>query len=46
MGEIACNPYLFFDGNYRDAINFYQGVFGGGLSIHTYGGLTNEFGFQ
>jgi PhnB protein len=34
------NPYLGFLGNAREAMEFYQGVFGGTLAISTYG----EFG--
>ena len=34
------NPYLNFDGNTREAMAYYQGVFGGSLTIHTFG----EFG--
>ena len=31
------NPYLTFDGNTREAIEFYQGVFGGELTLSTFG---------
>ncbi|HEY0699993.1 MAG TPA: VOC family protein [Micromonospora sp.] len=34
------NPYLTFDGNAREAMEFYQSVFGGQLRISTFG----EFG--
>lgn len=34
------NPYLSFDGNAREALEFYREVFGGDLSLNTYG----EFG--
>ncbi|MEV4492582.1 VOC family protein [Micromonospora coxensis] len=34
------NPYLNFDGNAREAMEFYQRVFGGDLSLTTFG----EFG--
>lgn len=30
-------PYLFFNGNCREAMNFYQQCFGGELEIFTYG---------
>jgi PhnB protein len=33
------NPYLNFDGNTREAIEFYQGVFGGELNIMTFGDM-------
>ena len=31
------NPYLTFDGNARQAMEFYQQVFGGNLKINTFG---------
>jgi PhnB protein len=34
------NPYISFDGNARQALEFYQGVFGGELKVNTFG----EFG--
>ncbi|HET9518429.1 MAG TPA: VOC family protein [Actinoplanes sp.] len=34
------NPYISFDGNAREAMEFYQSVFGGELTISTFG----EFG--
>ncbi|WP_328369777.1 VOC family protein [Streptomyces sp. NBC_00445] len=34
------NPYLSFDGDARQALEFYQEVFGGTLKVNTYG----EFG--
>jgi PhnB protein len=34
------NPYISFDGNAREAIEFYRDVFGGELNINTFG----EFG--
>jgi len=34
------NPYLSFDGNAREAMEFYKGVFGGELTMNTFG----EFG--
>jgi PhnB protein len=36
------NPYISFAGNAREAIEFYEGVFGGTLTLNTYG----EFGAQ
>jgi PhnB protein len=36
---ILLNPYLHFDGTARDAITFYQSVFGGELSLNTFGEL-------
>ena len=31
------NPYVSFDGNAREALEFYQGVFGGELTMNTFG---------
>jgi PhnB protein len=36
------NPYISFDGNARQAMEFYERVFGGTLAVNTYG----EFGAQ
>ena len=35
--SITTNPYLFFDKNCREAMTFYQSVFGGDLQQQTYG---------
>ena len=31
------NPYVMFDGNAREAMEFYKGVFGGDLRLNTFG---------
>lgn len=36
------NPYISFDGNAREAMEFYKGVFGGTLELNTFG----EYGEQ
>ncbi|MEV4825259.1 VOC family protein [Micromonospora sp. NPDC049274] len=36
------SPYLSFDGNAREAMGFYQSVFGGGLQITTFGDLPTS----
>jgi PhnB protein len=36
------NPYISFDGNAREALQFYEQVFGGALALNTFG----EFGQQ
>ena len=36
------NPYVSFDGNARQAMEFYQSVFGGNLTLSTFG----EFGMD
>jgi PhnB protein len=33
MGKISLEPYLFFNGNCREAMEFYKSVFGGELEI-------------
>jgi len=40
------NPYLNFDGNAREAIEFYRDVFGGELNVMTFGdmGMTEHEG--
>ena len=36
MVNVTLNPYLFFAGNCREAMEFYKGVFGGTLNVMTY----------
>lgn len=36
-------PYLLFNGNCREAMNFYQACFGGELQLMTYGDAPTEF---
>lgn len=36
METVTLNPYLFFGGNCREAIEFYKSIFGGELTIQTY----------
>ncbi|GAB3865911.1 VOC family protein [Dactylosporangium cerinum] len=38
------NPYLSFRGNARQAMEFYQGVFGGALRLNTFGEFNPEAG--
>jgi PhnB protein len=45
MDSITLNPYIFFKGNCREAMEFYKSIFGGELSTQTYGevpGNTQE----
>ena len=37
MATSKLNPYLNFDGNAREAMEFYKGVFGGNLNVNTFG---------
>jgi PhnB protein len=41
MSKIDLDAYLFFDGNCREAMEFYQSIFGGKLDIMTYGQVPN-----
>lgn len=34
--SVTVNPYIFFKGNAREAMEFYQNVFGGELTAQTY----------
>ena len=36
MSTITLDPYIFFKGNCREAMEFYKGIFGGELSVMTY----------
>jgi PhnB protein len=37
MSNVTFNPYFFFQGNAREAMEFYKSIFGGELSFQTYG---------
>lgn len=37
MSSIKLNPYIFFKGNCREAMEFYKGIFGGKLEMQTMG---------
>jgi PhnB protein len=37
MDGVSLEAYVFFDGNCREAMEFYKGVFGGELKVQTYG---------
>jgi PhnB protein len=36
------NPYITFNGNAREAMEFYQNVFGGNVSVSTFGQLGGD----
>lgn len=36
MSDVTLDPYLFFKGNCREAMEFYKNIFGGDLTIQTY----------
>jgi PhnB protein len=39
---VNLNPYLTFDGNCRDAMEFYRSVLGGELTINTFGDFGGD----
>ena len=36
MEEVTLDPYIFFTGNCREAMELYKGIFGGKLEVQTY----------
>ena len=38
------NPYVTFEGNAREALEFYRDVFGGELNVNTFGDFGNDAG--
>jgi len=42
MEKIDLHPYLMFDGNCREAFEFYQNVFGGEVNFMTYGDMDGS----
>lgn len=40
MSTIETTPYIFFKGNCKEAMEFYQSIFGGELSFQTYGDVN------
>ncbi|HET6528503.1 MAG TPA: VOC family protein [Balneolaceae bacterium] len=42
MEKVTLDAYLFFNGNCRDAMEFYQQVFGGELEVKTYGEVDDS----
>jgi len=36
MANVSLDPYIFFKGNCREAMEFYKSIFGGELSLQTY----------
>ena len=42
MKKVNLNPYLFFDGNCREAMQFYQNIFGGELTVQTFGEIDKS----
>ncbi len=42
MANLSLDAYLFFDGNCREAMEFYKRVFGGTLDMQTYGEVPGD----
>jgi len=44
MSKVTVNPYVFFRGNCKEAMEFYKSVFGGELDLKTYkeAGIPNS----
>jgi len=42
MSEVTLTPYLFFQGNAKEAMEFYKTVFGGELEVQTMGDTPKE----
>lgn len=42
MSKVTLNPYLFFGGNCKEAMEYYKGVFGGKLYMQTMGEMPKE----
>lgn len=42
MKKVNLNPYLFFDSNCREAMQFYQNIFGGELTVQTFGEIDKN----
>ncbi len=42
MGQLTLNPYLMFEGNCREAMAFYQSLFGGTINAMTFGEVDDS----
>lgn len=42
MDKVSFEPYLFFMGNCKEAMEFYKDIFGGELMMQTYDEMPNE----
>ncbi len=42
MSNVQLDPYLFFNGNAREALEFYKSVFGGELDLSPYGDMPQD----
>ena len=44
MANIQITPFVFFQGNCREAMSFYHSIFGGSLTMRTYGEVMGDNG--
>jgi PhnB protein len=42
MSNVQLDPYLFFSGNAKEALEFYKEIFGGELDISTFGSMPQD----
>ena len=42
MAKVSLDPYLFFMGNCKDAMEFYKGIFGGELNVSLYDSIPGD----
>ncbi len=42
MANVQLDAYLFFTGNCKEAMEFYKGIFGGELTVSTYGEMPGD----
>lgn len=42
MDKVTLNPYLFFNGNCKEAMEFYKSIFGGELTMQTFGEIPGD----
>ena len=42
MGKTSLGPYIFFNGQAKEAMEFYKSIFGGNLEIQTMGEVPDE----
>ncbi len=42
MSNVQLDPYLFFSGNAKEALDFYKGIFGGELEISTFDSVPQD----
>ena len=46
MGDVKLDPYIFFNGNCAEAMEFYKGIFGGELTVQKYSEAGDQPGMK